>query len=166
MSLKFISNSEHIKTLRRMIIIGISTLIIGIIINQFLSHGIRFPILLTSIPCPFRKISETVSCDEALKLLNEKKAVFVDTRSEYEFDMDHIPSAISLPVIEFMSNPKLIEKYDANKDLPAILYSAKARDDNIELMARCLRDKGVQKVMTLNGGFDEGWLKKGFPSEY
>lgn len=148
-----------------MIVIGAATLVIGIIVNQFLPQGIRFPILLTSIPCPFTKNSERISPYDALKLLNEKKTVFVDVRSEYEFELDHIPTALTLSIIDFMSKPKLIDNYTGNRELPAILYSAKGRDDNIELLARTLKGKGLTKVMILDGGF-ELWLKKGFPSDY
>lgn len=156
---------EYMKTIRRMAIIGVVTLLFGIIVNQIIAHGIRLPILLTSIPCPFTKKTEHISAEDALKLLHEKQAVFVDIRSLDEYDMDHIEGAVSIPVIELISNPKIIKTYDKDKELTAILYGLKETDDNVELMARSLPMKGVKQIKILDGGF-ELWSKKDYPVEF
>lgn len=156
---------EYMKTIRRMIVIGVVTLLVGVIVNQIIAHGIRLPILLTSIPCPFTKKTEHISAEDALKLLNEKQAVFVDIRSLDEYDMDHIEGAVSIPVIELISNPKIIKTYDKDKELTVILYGAKEIDDNIELMARSLSMQGVKQIKILGGGF-ELWSKKDYPVEF
>ena len=49
--------------------------------------------------------------------------MFVDIRSIDEYDMDHIEGAVSLPVVDFISNPKLLQNYNKDKELTAILYS-------------------------------------------
>lgn len=156
---------EYMKTIRRMIVIGVVTLLVGVIVNQIIAHGIRLPILLTSIPCSFTKKTEHISAEDALKLLNEKQAVFVDIRSLDEYDMDHIERAVSIPVIELISNPKIIKTYDKDKELTVILYGAKEIDDNIELMARSLSMQGVKQIKILGGSF-ELWSKKDYPVEF
>ena len=157
---------EYIKTFRRMIIIGVVSLIIGVVVNQILAKGIRLPVLFTSLlPCPFTSYAEHISADDALKLLNEKKAVFIDARSLDEFDLDHIEGAVSIPAVDFISNPKLIMKYETDKELTAIIYGAKEIEDNAEIIARSLSSKGVKNIKVLQGGF-ELWLKKDYPVEY
>ncbi len=42
--------------------------------------------------------------DEAIKLVKEKKAVFVDVRSKESYDAGHIPGAYSVPLSEIESN--------------------------------------------------------------
>lgn len=157
---------EYVKTFRRMIIIGVVTLLIGMLVNQFMAKGIRLPVLFTSLlPCPFTGYAEYISADDALKLLNEKQAAFIDIRSLDEFDMDHIEGAVSIPAVDFISNPKLLKSYDKDKELYAILYGAKKIEDNAELMSRSLSAKGVQNIKILDGGF-ELWLKKDYPVEF
>lgn len=157
---------DYIKTFRRMIIIGAVTMVIGIVVNQIMAHGIRLPVLFRSLlPCPFTSYTEHISADDALKLLNEKQAVFIDVRSLDEFDLDHIEGAVSIPAVDFISNPKLIRKYDKDKELTAIIYGAKETEDNAEIIARSLSGKGVKHIKSLKGGF-ELWLKKDYPVEF
>lgn len=156
---------ENLKTLRRMIIIGVSTMLAGVIVNQFIETGIRLPILIKSIPNPFAAKITAVSQQDALRLLQDKKAVFVDVRSDYEFDMDHIEDAVNIPVVDYISKPKLIDTYDKDKSLTAILYGAKAVDDNIPLLGRSLLKKGVAEAKVLEGGFEQ-WLKNDYPIDY
>ena len=153
------------RIVRRMITIGTAALLAGILVNQIISHGIRLPILLTSIPCPFTKKTEHISAEDALKLLNEKKTVFVDIRSLDEFDMDHIEGAVSIPAVDFISNPKLLKIYNKDKGLTAIVYGAKKIEDNAELMSRSLSAKSVENIRVLDGGF-ELWIKKDYPVEF
>ena len=165
MMIKKLLSPEYIKTFRRMVIIGIVTLVIGVICNQFIQQGIRLPILINSIPFYIHKKTERISPEDAVALFNKKNAVFVDIRSEDEFDMDHISGALSLPVISFISNPGLLKRYDKGNEMTAVLYSGKEKDDTIDLLARFLIKKGVQQVKILDGGFGQ-WSKNNYPVEY
>jgi 3-mercaptopyruvate sulfurtransferase SseA len=44
--------------------------------------------------------------DEAIKLVKEKKAVYVDVRSKEAYDEGHIPGAISIPLSELITRFK------------------------------------------------------------
>ncbi len=157
--------SENLKTIRRMIIIGVCTMGIGVIMNQFLEKGIRLPILIKSIPNPFAAKIVSISQKDALAMLNAQSAVFVDVRSDYEYDMDHIDGAINIPVVDYISNPALVDKYDRDKSLTAILYGADELEDNIPLLGRSLLKKSVADVKSLEGGFEQ-WLENDYPVEY
>jgi len=39
-----------------------------------------------------------ISRDEAMKLVKEKKAVYIDVRSKDSYDSGHLPGAISIPL--------------------------------------------------------------------
>ena len=121
--------------------------------------------MIKSIPNPFAAKIASISQKEALAMLEGKDAVFVDVRSDYEFDMDHITDAVTIPVVDYISKPELINAYDKDKSLSAILYGAKAVDDNIPLLGRSLLKKGVAEVKVLEGGFEQ-WLKNEYPVDY
>ena len=48
--------------------------------------------------------------DEAIKMVKEKKAVYVDVRSKDQFDIEHIKGAINLPVTEIPARMKKLPK--------------------------------------------------------
>ena len=137
-------------------------MIVAVIANQFTPHGIRLPILIKSIPVFSLGSIPHISQEDALALHTSGKAVFVDTRSSFEFDMDNIEGAISLPVVDFISNPKLIDAYDKDKSLTVILYNAKEYADNEPILARFFKAKGVKDVRILEGGM-EMWSKNNYP---
>ena len=41
-----------------------------------------------------------ISRDDAMKMVKQKKAVYVDVRSKESFDQGHLPGAISIPLSE------------------------------------------------------------------
>ena len=46
--------------------------------------------------------------EEAMKLVAQKKAVYVDVRSKDQYDQEHIKGAISIPLMELMTRLKEI----------------------------------------------------------
>ena len=75
------------------------------------------------VPMPVQKASpdaaKRISMDDAFKLYNEGKAVFVDVRSKEQYDLGHIKGALSIPGSQLITrlrevNPgKLIITYCA-----------------------------------------------------
>jgi Rhodanese-like domain len=41
--------------------------------------------------------------DEAMKMVKEGKAIYIDVRGKDSYDMDHIPGAISIPLSEIIT---------------------------------------------------------------
>lgn len=52
--------------------------------------------------------AKRISRDEAIKLVKEKKAVFVDVRSKESYDAGHIAGALNIPESELMTRIKEI----------------------------------------------------------
>ena len=47
-----------------------------------------------------------ISRDEAIKMVKEEKAVYVDVRSKEQYDIGHIKGALSIPLSELMTRLK------------------------------------------------------------
>lgn len=154
---------KKMRTLRRIIILSIASLFIGILVNQLHSKGIRWQILMLSIP-NFSKQAEWtyVSSDSAFGLFLQQAAIFVDIRPKDEFEIDHIPGALSLPFFEFFDQTDIFSKQD--KDATYILYDLERNSRKVRLLTRQLRKYGLNEVAVLRGGFTE-WLYMTFPVE-
>ncbi len=50
--------------------------------------------------------AKRISRDEAMRMVTQKKAVYVDVRSKDSYDDGHIPGAISLPLSELQKRLK------------------------------------------------------------
>ena len=60
-----------------------------------------------------------ISRDQAMRMIKEKKAVYIDVRSKDAYDQSHIPGAISIPLSEL---PNRLKEIPLNKFL--ITYCA------------------------------------------
>ena len=78
------------------------------------------------------------------EILKDPKVVFVDVRDEWEFEHDHIPNALHIPLQEVAFRIPDFRKMDG----PVVLY---CRSGNRSGMAvRLLQQAGVHNVY--NGG--------------
>ena len=99
-----------------------------------------------------------ISCQEALKLLNEG-VLTIDVREYEEFAAGHLPGAVHLPrgVLEFMIGnlPRA-----ADKQAPVLVYCKNS--GRAALSAVQLQRLGYSAVRSLSGGF-EHWRDEGQP---
>ena len=53
-------------------------------------------------PSPAQPLEDArrISRDEAIKMVKQKKAIYVDVRSKESFDEGHLPGAINIPLSE------------------------------------------------------------------
>lgn len=63
------------------------------------------PIPVESAPL---ESARRISREEAIKLIKEKKAVFVDVRGKEQYDLGHIKGAISIPLGDILTRVKEI----------------------------------------------------------
>ena len=59
-----------------------------------------------------------ISAPEAKSLLESRKAVVVNLLSKIEYEIQHIPNSINIPIIDLETTGKLPKK----KDTPLVLY--------------------------------------------
>lgn len=67
-------------------------------------------LIITPAPATDQKLEDAkrISRNEAVKLVKEKKAIFVDVRSKDSFDAGHIKGAINIPESDMMKRIKEI----------------------------------------------------------
>ena|SRR5579864_2027899 len=66
------------------------------------------PMVQISPPSPEDDLTKArrITRDEAIKLVKEKKAVYIDVRSKQAYDEGHIEGAISIPLSEILNRLK------------------------------------------------------------
>ncbi len=60
----------------------------------------------TAAPAPEQSLdsAKRISREDAIKLVQQNKAVFVDVRSKETYDAEHIKGALSMPLSELMNH--------------------------------------------------------------
>jgi rhodanese-related sulfurtransferase len=113
------------------------------------------------VPMPVQKptadAATRVSIDDAWKLYQQDKAVFVDVRSKDSFDKGHIKGALSIP------GSQLIRRF---REIPPgkmiITYCACTAEQSSGRAVVELNAHGVKNTAALVGGI-QGWEAKGHP---
>ena len=151
------------RTLCRIIVIALGALFVGILVNQFHNNGIRWNILLLSLP-EFSHQPEwtTVSTDSAFFLFLQQEVCFIDIRHQDEFEIDRIPGSISLPFLDYFDNTDLMD--DRDRESAYILYDFQRHSKSIRLVAKQLVKDGFRHIYVMQGGYIE-WLDRKYPVE-
>ena len=151
------------RLLFRIAVLGASTLCVGVLINQWIDHGIRWNVLMFSLP-RFSRYQEFnyISADSAYTLFVQGKGIFVDVRYPDDFSLDHIPGARSAPLLTIMQQPELFR--EVGFDSAMICYAFEPEDKKATQAAGLLRRNGFSQILVLQGGFAE-WIEMGYPVE-
>ena len=68
---------------------------------------IEAPGATTTTPQPDQlETARRISREDAMKMVKQKKAVYIDVRSKESFDEGHLPGAISIPLSELAAHYK------------------------------------------------------------
>lgn len=148
---------------RRLILLLILTLSAGFIVNQFYSEGIRWPLLKPRIYSEDSMNSlQFISADSAFALHLHGEAFFIDVRPGEEYEIDHIPGAISIPLLDYYKSPDMLQQL--NKQKRYVLYCFEPECGEVSALAVELIHNEFYNISILYGGFSE-WLEKGYPVE-
>lgn len=103
--------------------------------------------------------SNAISASLAVQLINRESAVPIDVRTQAEWSTGHLPGArhISLDAID-----KHSAELDKLKSRTVILYCAVGNRSGKAF--ELLREKGFEKLYTLDGGI-ESWREANLPIE-
>jgi rhodanese-related sulfurtransferase len=93
-----------------------------------------------------------IALKDAAMLFLSSRAVFLDARSQYEFEQGHIQGALSLPPRNFASDFQDIKPLLAGKDA-VITYCDGEACTLSHSLAKHLRDAGVKNVLVLKNGW-------------
>ena len=149
--------------IHRIFLLVVFTLSVGFIVNQFYSEGIRWVLLKPQFAdSDTQKYIQFISADSAFALHISGEAFFVDTRIGEEYEIDHVPGALSIPLFSYYKSPEILDPLD--KNTAYILYCFEPECKDAGSLAAEFVDKGFRNVSILYGGFSE-WLEKGYPVE-
>jgi len=98
-----------------------------------------------------------ISQSEATRLYNRDDGLFVDIRSEAEFERGHLPEAMNVPQGNYDQRHK---KLDRRKKKPVVVYCAQGTQSG--RFAKKLQEEGFEQVYQLKGGFT-AWQEAGLP---
>ncbi len=150
-------------TLFRIAVVGCISLVIGVGVNQIIHQGIRMPILLLALPRTENNVDLiNISVHEAYDLLLTNRPCFIDIRPKIEFEIDHIPGALSRPFNQHYGQADLLETVE--NDQIVIVYGFELSNKEAELLTKQLMEQRFGQVRILQGGF-AGWIENGYPLE-
>lgn len=102
---------------------------------------------------------DSLSVQQASTLFSEKNAIIVDVRENNEWQEQHIPNAIHIPLGELSSR---LTELDAYKN-SAIIAQCRSGKRSLQA-AETLKSAGFTKVYNLEGGLN-AWQKAGLPTQ-
>jgi rhodanese-related sulfurtransferase len=106
-------------------------------------------------PALFPRISQ----EDAYKLYKSEKAVFIDVRSNAQFQLGHIEGALSIP------GSQLVRRFaEVPHGKTVVTYCACSAEQSSGRAATELIQHGVKNVFALKGGINE-WKKLGRPTK-
>ena len=100
---------------------------------------------------------DSLSVQQASTLFSEKNAIIVDVRENNEWQEQHVPNAIHIPLGELSSR---LTELDAYKN-SAIIAQCRSGKRSLQA-AETLKSAGFTKVYNLEGGLN-AWQKAGLP---
>jgi rhodanese-related sulfurtransferase len=103
-----------------------------------------------------------IKLNQALKLYNSGRALFVDARDKWDFAEGHIKDAVNIPEYSFdKSNPVL---KTIPKDKTIITYCGGDDCEMSEKLAEYFSELGYKNVFIFFGGWNE-WQAANYPTE-
>ena len=106
---------------------------------------------------------EIDSVSLAKYIYDKNEALFVDARSQNDYDNGHIPGAVSLPVGRFEERiESFLNRYPPEQ--PIVTYCTGRTCEDSHDLAQYLSDVGFTDVRIFIDGFP-GWEAEGYPIE-
>ena len=108
-------------------------------------------------------LQEIDSVARAKEIFDSGKVLFVDARSQNDYDNGHIPGAVPLPVGQFEERiESFLNRYPPEQ--PIITYCSGRTCEDSHDLAQFLSDVGFMNVRVFIDGFP-GWEAEGYPIE-
>lgn len=115
------------------------------------------------IPRAYESRLPQIGVEEALSHFHSGQALFVDSRDEEDFDEDHIPGAINVPMREWnVIWPEM--QSQVPRDRLLVLYCYGGHCGLSTRQGKRLIAKGYDRLLVIDHGW-EGWTKAGYPTE-
>jgi len=104
-----------------------------------------------------------ISLPEAEELWFSRQAIFIDSRSREEYQLGHIPGAVSLPLVE--AKREKIKFFENFPPGTALVIYCEGGDCQTSLnLGKILYQRGFKNIRIYSGGWTE-WVNAGKPVE-
>jgi len=106
--------------------------------------------------------AENISLDDAFVAYQSGTALFLDARSQADFQKGHILGAVNIPIHAFLDSLPYLEQVD---QLTHLITYCDGADCNASIeLARDLKMMGFPQVSFFFGGW-QAWLSVNYPTE-
>ena len=160
------------KTIKEIIILVGVAVTLAFVVNTFSPRGIALvgqwdtaKGVITADPqlAEERKLEEIDSVTWAKEIFDKGHVLFVDARSQNNYEEGHIPGAVSFPLGQF---DEKIESFLSRHSLdqPLVTYCSGRTCEDSHNLARLLLEAGFTDIRVFIDGFP-GWKAEGYPVE-
>ena len=144
---------------KQAVVISIVVVVVGLAFNALRKDGI--PLIADAEAFRVRTEAEFMKADNAWKLFDEGKAIFVDARDTRVFSIERIEGAINIPP----TGPELeAAGWITDTESSVICYASGESQRQAGVVADKLIEMGTKEVFVLYGGL-EAWKAAGYPTE-
>ena len=154
------------KTIKEIIILVGVSVILALMVNTLSPRGIALVGKWDTVNLGGHTAGELEIIDSvtwAKSIFDKGDALFVDARSQNDYDNGHIPGAISLPVGQFEAGiESFLNRYPLEQ--PIVIYCSGRNCEDSHLLAQALSDVGFTNVRIFIDGFP-AWEAGGYPIE-
>jgi rhodanese-related sulfurtransferase len=161
-----------LKTFKEIIILLSVSLILALVVNTFSPKGISLVgqwdtakglITASSAESAAGQLQEIDSVAWAKDIFDKGDVLFVDARSQNDYENGHIAGAISLPLGQFEKRIGFfLNRYPLEQ--PIVTYCSGRTCEDSHDLARFLSDVGFTNVRIFIDGFP-AWEAEGYPVE-
>ena len=147
--------------IQRILIIGFIALVAGVLFNQIHPSGIPLRYLFRPIAADGQSGKGIILADSAYVLWAEGTALFIDTRSGDDFNLDHIPGSMNIPLDQIQ--PEMMIDLNAHPN-NIIVYDQEGNLEKMTFFLSAVDFPGKKQVFMLYGGYFS-WLGLGYPMQ-
>ena len=144
----------------RVVIISILSAGLGISVNLLSPNGVP---LFGPVPIKMIPGVEIIEGEGAWKIFQDKTAVFIDARSEEEYEKGHVPGAMLVNVDNFEEKISALTAILPYDTMMISYCSGRGCESSLEV-AGLLKDAGYTRVNVFYGGW-QYWQKADYPRE-
>lgn len=148
-------------------IILMSSILLGFIYNTFSTDGIDFirkPIIIKSVQIgesdEYGDIIGGIDLAQALQLFEDKSAIFVDARDQWEFSKYHIDGAVNIPEFSFTKEDSILNNISSESLL--VIYCDGDDCDISKRLAQEFIKLGYKNTYVFLGGM-KSWVEAKLP---
>ncbi len=165
-------NTKQKIDFKKILYILLGSIILSLVYNYFSIDGIDFirkPQVIKTLESTdiidesdSTKTLKAINLPQALEIFNQRKAIFIDARDQWDFAEEHIKGALNIPEFSFNPNNRILTQISRKEIL--IIYCSGNDCSVSKRLATKLIELGYNKTYVYLGGIQE-WVEAKLPTE-